>query len=163
VASQDITTAQEDEEDESELPSLDSLLGLDSTRPRSDSEDALNQRSLTEPALPTQGSAELPGPTSVSILQDPSDSEFDAQAPLISDAREARRLAAFAPEDKQVLTSGGSSTSKRSGHGTDKCTEYRANVPPSSKRRRKRLSTRQQRAFYEAYKRKDELKAAETE
>jgi hypothetical protein len=42
AASQDITTAQEDEDDESELPSLDSLLGLDSTRPHS--EDALNQR-----------------------------------------------------------------------------------------------------------------------
>ena len=36
AASQDITTAQEDEDDESELPSLDSLLGLDSTRPHSD-------------------------------------------------------------------------------------------------------------------------------
>ena len=45
AASQDITTAQNDE-DENELPSLESLLGLDSS-PRSDSEDALNQRSLT--------------------------------------------------------------------------------------------------------------------
>jgi hypothetical protein len=42
AASQGITTAQDDEEDESELPSLDSLLGLDSTRPHSNSEDALN-------------------------------------------------------------------------------------------------------------------------
>jgi hypothetical protein len=42
AASQDITAAQDDEEDESELPSLDSLLGLDSTRPHSDPRDALN-------------------------------------------------------------------------------------------------------------------------
>jgi hypothetical protein len=162
AASQDITTAQDDEEDESELPSLDSLLGLDSTRPHSDSEDALNQRSLTESALPTQGSAEVPGPTSVSILQEPSNREFDAQA-LISDAREARQLAAFAPKDKQVLTPGSSSTSKRSGHGTDKCPGCRADVPPSSKHRRKRLSARQQRAFCEAHKQTDKLEAAKTE
>jgi hypothetical protein len=144
AASQDVT-AQEDEEDENELPSLESLLGLDSTRPHSDSEDA------------------LPGLTSVSILQEPSDREFDAQAPLISDAREARGLAAFAPEDKQVLTSGSSSTSKRSGHGTDKCPGRGADVPPSSNRRRKSLSARQQRAFCEAHKRKDKLEAAKTE
>ena len=50
---------QDDEEDESELPSLDSLMGLDSTRPHSNSEDALNQMSLTKSALPTQGSAEV--------------------------------------------------------------------------------------------------------
>ena len=163
AASQDITTAQEDEEDENELPSLDSLLGLNSTRPHSDSEDALNQRSLTKSALPTQRSAEVPGPTSVSILQEPSNHEFNAQAPLISDAREARGLAPFAPEDKQVLTSGSSSTSKRSGHGTDKRPGCRSDVPPSLKRRRKRLSTRQQRAFCEAHKRKDKLEAAKTE
>jgi hypothetical protein len=153
AASQDITTAQDDE-DKDELPSLDSLLGLDSTRPRSDSEDALNQRSLTESALPTQGSAEAPGPTSVSILQEPSDREFDAQAPLISDAREARR---------QVLASGGCSISKRPRHGTDKCPVCRAAVHQSSKRRRKRLSVRQQIAFCEAHKRKDKLVAAKTE
>ena len=155
-SSQDITTAQDDEEDENELPSLDSLLGLDFTRPHSDSEDALNQRSLTESVFPTQGSAEVPGPISVSILQESSDHEFDAQAPLTSDA-------AFAPEDKQVLTSGSNSTSKRSGHGTGKCSGCGADVPPLSKRRRKRLSARQQRAFCEAHKRKDKLEAAKTE
>ena len=160
AASQDITTAQEDE---NELPSLDSLLGLDSTRPHSDSEDALNQRSLTKSAFLIQGSTEVPGPISVSILQEPSDRKFGAQAPLISDAREARGLAAFAPEDKQALTPGSSSTSKRSGHSIDKCPECGADVPPSSKRRRKRLSARQQRAFCEAHKRKDKLEAAKTE
>ena len=158
AASQDITTAQDDE-DESELPSLDSLLGLDSTRPHFDSEDALNQRSLTESALPTQESAEAPGPTSVSILQEPSDREFGAQAPLISDAREARRLAAFALEDKPAFTSGNSSTSKQSNRGTDKCPRCGADVPLSSKRRHKRLSVRQQKAFCEAHK----LKEAKTE
>jgi hypothetical protein len=163
AASRDITTAQDDEEDESELPSLNSLLGLDSTRSHSDSEDALNQRSLTRSALPTQKSAEVPGPTSVSILREPFGREFDAQAPLISDVREARWLAAFAPENKQVLTSGSSSTSKRSGRGTDKCPGCRADVPSSSKRRRKSLSARQRRAFCEAHKRKDELEAAKTE
>jgi hypothetical protein len=123
-------------------------LGLHSTRPHSDCEDALNQRSLTESALQTQGSAEVPGPTSAPILQETSDREFDARA------REARRLAAVAPEDKQVLTSGNSSTSKRSGRGTGKY---------PSKRRRKRLSARQQKAHCEAHKREDELEAAKTE
>jgi hypothetical protein len=38
-----------------ELPSLDSLLGFDSTRPHSDSDDALNQKSLTLSTLQIQG------------------------------------------------------------------------------------------------------------
>jgi hypothetical protein len=163
AASQDITTTQEDEEDESELPSLDSLLGLDSTRPHSDSEDALNQMSLTELALPTQGSAEVPGPGGVPILQELSDHEFDAQAPLTTDAREARRLAAFTFKAKPILTSGNSPTFKRSNHGTDKCPGCGADVRLSPKRRLKRLSARQQRAFCEAHKLKDKLKAAKTE
>jgi hypothetical protein len=140
AASQDITTVQDDE-DESELPSLDSLLGLDSTRPHSDSEDALKM-SLTESALPTQGSAEVPGPGGVPILQKLSDHEFDAQAPLTTDAREAWRLAAFAFKDKLILTSGNSLTCKRSNHGTDKCPGCGADVHSSSKRPLKRLSAR---------------------
>jgi hypothetical protein len=114
AASQNITTAQEDEEDESELPSLESLLGLDPTHPHSDSEDALNQESLTKSVLQIQRSAEVPGLTSVSIQQELSDCEFNAQFPPISEAREARRLAAFAPEDRQTLTPGSSSTPKQS-------------------------------------------------
>lgn len=38
-----------------ELPSLDSLLGFDSTPPHSDSDDALNQKSLTLSTLQIQG------------------------------------------------------------------------------------------------------------
>ena len=143
------------------------MLGLNSTRPHSDSEDALNQKSLTESTLQIQGWAEAPGPNGVPILQELSDHEFDAQAPLISEAREARRLAAFALEDKPVLTSGNSSTSKRADHSTDKCPGCGADVHPSSKRQLKRLSARQQRAFCEAHKLKeklkDKLKAAKTE
>jgi hypothetical protein len=163
AASQDITTAQDEEEDESELPSLDSLLGLDSTRPHSDSEDTLNQRSLTESALPTQGSAEVSGPGGVPILQELSDHEFNAPAPLTTDAREARRLAAFAFKDKLILTSGNSPTSKRSNHGTNKCPGCGADVHPLPKPQLKRLSARQRKAFCEAHKRKDKLEVAKIE
>jgi hypothetical protein len=99
-----------------------------------------------------------PAATGVPILQGPSDREFDAQA-LVSSTGEARRPAAFALEDKPVLTSGNSSTPKRSDHGTDKCPGCGADVRPSPKRQLKRLSARQQRAFCEAHK----LKAAKTE
>ena len=96
-------------------------------------------------------------------MQELSDHEFDAQASLTTDTREARRLAAFAFKDKLVVTSGNSSTSKRSNHGTGKYPGCGADVHSSSKRPLKRLSARQQRAFCEAHKRKDELEAAETE
>jgi hypothetical protein len=162
AASQDITAGQGDEEAETELPSLESLLGLDPTRPHSNSEDALNHDSLTALTLQVQGRAEVPGPTGVPILQGPSDREFDAQA-LVSGTGEARWPAAFALEDKPVLTSGNSSTPKRSDHSTDKCPGCGADVRPLPKRQLKRLSARQQRAFCEAYKLKDKLKAAKTE
>jgi hypothetical protein len=163
AASQDITAAQGVEEAETELPSLESLLGFDPTGPHSNSEDALNHNSLTASTLQVQGRAEVPGPTGVPILQEPSDREFDAQAPLVSGAGEARWPAAFALEDKPVLMSGNSSASKRSDHSTDKYPGCGADVRPSSKRQLKRLSARQQRAFCEAHKLKDKLKAAKIE
>jgi hypothetical protein len=52
AASHDVTTARDNEEDGDKLPSLDSLLGLNSTRHHSNSKDALNQGSLTELVLP---------------------------------------------------------------------------------------------------------------
>jgi hypothetical protein len=118
------------------------------------------KKSLTELTLQIQGWAGISGSNGVPILQELSDHEFDAQAPFISDVREVQRLAAFALEDKPVLTSGNSSTSKRSNRSTDKCPGCGADVHPSSKRQLKRLSARQQRAFCEAHKLKDELKAA---
>ena len=121
AASQDIATAQGDEEDETELPSLRSLLGLDSTRPYS--EDAPNQKSLSESTLRLWGWAEVPGPNGLPVLQELSDHESEAPAPLTSDARQARGITAFALENQSVLTSGNNSTSERLHHGhklTDK-------------------------------------------
>jgi hypothetical protein len=144
--SQDIIAAQDDEESETELPSLDSLLGLNPTYSHSNSEDTLRHNSLTTSTPQVQGRAEVPG------------SELDAQAPPASGVCEARWSAAFALEDKPV-TSGNSPTSKRLGHSTGKCPECGADVRPSPKRQPKRLSARQRRAFCEAHRQK----AAKTE
>jgi hypothetical protein len=144
AASQDITTAQEVE---TKLPSLESLLGLDPNRRYSNSEDALNHNSLTASALQVQRRAEAPGPTGIPILQGPSDREFDAQALLVSAARKERRPAALTLYDEPVLTSGNSSTSKRSDRSTDKCLRCGADVRPPPKRQLKRLSVQQQMAF----------------
>ena len=124
--------------DEIELPSPHFLLNLDSTRPRSDSEDPPKQKGLTESNPQIQGRMEVLGLNDVPILQELSDHEVDDQAPVIRNTTKGRRLAAFALEDSLVLTSGNSSTTKRSSHRTDECPHRGADVYPSSKHQLKR-------------------------
>lgn len=163
ASSHGITTPQDNEEDEVELPSVHALLNLSPTSSYADSYNAQSQKSLTERPPQIQGWAEVPGPDGSLCLLELSDPELDAQVPDIENAREEQRLAVFGLEDNPSLASGKNSTPKRSRRGADKCPRCGADVPQSSKRRRERLNARERKAFCEAHQLTDKLKAAEIE
>lgn len=163
ASSHGIKTPQHSEEDEVELPSVHSLLNLSPRSSCTDPCNAQSQKSLAERALQIQGWAEVPRPDGSLSLLELSDPELDAQVPAIGNVREEQRLAVFALEDNPLLVSGEKSTPKRPRRGADKCPRCGADVPQSSKRRRKRLNAREQRAFCGAHQLTDKLKAAEIE
>jgi hypothetical protein len=78
ASSDNINTPQGDDEYGDELPSLHSLLNLNSTSSSSDSSNTKIQKGLTAPTLQIQGWTEVPGPGGIPILQERSDHEPDA-------------------------------------------------------------------------------------
>ena len=138
-------------------PALFCSKGSTSQPSSSDSSQGIN-------TLQSDGEDELDLLPSLDSLlnRDPTRLSPESHNILIQGAEE-RRLAAFAPDDQPAPASRNSSMPKRSGRRTPKSPRRGTDVPQSSKRQRKRLNARQQRALSDARKLKDKLKATETE
>jgi hypothetical protein len=168
ASSQDIETPRDgDEGDEIELTSLSSLLKIGPSSSPPGFRSKTTQEGLAEPILQVQGRTEVSGPYGTSTSLELSDHDSDIQILGVNDVREEWQLVPSSVQNGFVVTpdaaSDATSTSKHSVSSTYKCPCCGAGVPPPPRHQRNGMDARHRRAFCEAHKLKDKLKAAESE
>jgi predicted RNA-binding Zn-ribbon protein involved in translation (DUF1610 family) len=151
---------------EPELPSLDSLLniGLSPLPPNSFNE--MTREGLGKLVHRIRGRAGASNPHKTSALPESSDLDPDVQILSVRDVKKKQQRAMVVqhiPAATSDISSKVTLTRKRSANSNYRCPRCGAQVPAPSKRQRRYMNTQQKRAFCEAHRHKDELKAARPE
>lgn len=148
--SHDINTPRSDEEDELDLPSLESLLRRTPVPPSSKPDRELGHGELTESTIRIQEWKEIVGPDGTPILEELPEHELETPAPRTNDTEKEQWLMTGRAPGKPMSAPHNRLAPKASSRAAAKRLRRGAQARRIPKKRTKRLDTREQAELEEA-------------